>query len=114
MNRHFRPEPYREAYRRYDEKQDLKKEPPPPEPPYTIYWWRRTKPWEKTVEFFISFKGAPGRDQVYECLAKVFPGVRVFANGPWYVVELGQEYTWGEVVKVTALALKDLNINVAG
>ena len=105
MSRHFCPRPSQIARDRAEEKQSLK---PEPEPPYRIIWWVSTHDWETTDKFFMSFKGTPDRDQVYGCLAKVFPGIRVFANWGWFMVELSQKYTWGEVKKVTALALKEL------
>jgi len=45
---------------------------------------------------------------VYAEFSKVFAGVRVYANGPWFIVDLEREYTWDEVRSVVAIALKGL------
>jgi len=111
VSRHFRPDPYQRADRKSPDSENYQGPPQPhpsATPPYTILWWRRTKPWEKTRQFWMSFKVAPSRDLVYDELCKVFAGVRVYANGPWFVVELGQDYSWEEVARVVALALKEL------
>ena len=56
----------------------------------------------------MGFKVVPDRDRVYDAFSKVFAGVRVYANGPWFIVDLEQEYTWDEVRGVVAIALKGL------
>lgn len=56
----------------------------------------------------MSFKVVPNRDQVYDALSKLFAGVHVYANGPWFIVDLDQEYTWEEVRCLVAIALKGL------
>ena len=105
VSRHFRPDPY-QIKRKRDNSNHVYEA--PSYPPYTIYWWRGTKDWEKTRQFWMSFKVVPDRGWVYDELSKLFVGVKVYANGPWFVVELGKDYTWGEVRGVVAIALKGL------
>jgi len=107
VSRHFRPDPY-QIKRKRDKLNHVYEA--PSYPPYTIYWWRRTQPHEKTRQFWMSFKVAPDRDQMYDALSKLFAGVHVYANGPWFIVDLDQEYTWEEVQSVVAIALKELEV----
>jgi len=79
------------------------------EPPYKLYWWISTKPWQKTNQFFMSFQIPVDRDVVHDVLNKIFGGgVHVFANGPWYVIELERIHTWREVRRYTDLAIQEL------
>ena len=105
VSRHFKPDPYQIKEKRAN---SISIDEHPSDPPYTIYWWRRTRPREKTQQFFMGFKVVPDRDRVYDAFSKVFAEVRVYANGPWFIVDLEQEYTWDEVRGVVAIALKGL------
>jgi len=105
MNRHFRPDNYQTKEKRIAQPST----PPTPEPLYKIYWWFKTKPWEKTGQFFIAFKVPMNRDAVHVEFSKCFPcKVDVFANEFWYVVELGEKLSWREVDKHTSEALEGL------
>jgi len=107
MNRRFVPKPYREAYRKNEEKK--REVMYHNDPSYKIYWWFKTKPWEKTGQFFIAFKVPMNRDAVHVEFSKCFPcKVDVFANEFWYVVELGEKLSWREVDKHTSEALEGL------
>jgi len=107
MNRHFNPRKSQQAEKRYND--NLPTQPPTPEPLYKIYWWFKTKPWEKTGQFFIAFKVPMNRDAIHVELSKLFPcKVEVFANEFWYVVELGEKLSWREVDKHTSEALEGL------
>ena len=106
MSRHFKPDPYQIANRRHNG------EAPPIEkpPPYRILWWRRTKPWEKTSLFYISFHVEAPADRVEAALAAQFGDAlkMVCRWGFWYEVQLNAEFAWGDVISWVDSALKDL------
>ena len=107
MSRHFNPRKARDAQRKYNE--ILPTQPPKPKPLYEIYWWFKTKPYEKTNQFFISFKIPMNRDIVHVELSKAFPcKVDVFASGFWYAIELNERVSWREVKEYTGKALEGL------
>ena len=106
MNR-FTPRPSQLKRDRHLNKKPINQH--PTEPIYKIYWWRKTKPKEKTWQYFIGFGITVNRDYIYKKLVKVFgKNTRVYANYRWYVVELDKEYSWIEIQTMTCKALMDL------
>jgi len=107
MSQHFKPDPYQIAYKRHTDNEPRATE---KEPPYRILWWRRTKPYEKTALFYISFQAEAETDKVEEALAKQFGDAlkKVCRWGFWYEVQLNTLFEWGDVIGWTDKALEGL------
>jgi len=107
VSHHFKPDPYQIANKRHEGNTT-----PPPEKaePYRILWWRRTKPWEKTALFYISFKAEPQTDQIEAALAAQFGDAikKICRWGFWYEVQLNEEFRWDDLISWVHQALKEV------
>lgn len=113
MGKHFRPDIYQIADKREQSKEPLQIY---PNPLYSVLWTRKTRKFEYTNLFFLSFRVDTDTDQIYEALKKEFDVFfdKIIRLMYWYEIQLKDRLTWGEIIARVDHALDGVVVDVIG